>query len=203
MIGLITGFGTRAGHLVYTKFLNSFVADHDCDWPEIMVVNVAPKFDKYATVTPDIISKLRSTASMMQDCSQVFVACNTVHLYKNEWFCKNSIDWTEEFKKTIPNDFVRIGSKTSANEGLYDMADDELVSDLIECYIGSASPERSMRAHNIWKALQKHKKIALCCTELSLAYAEFGCNPDVTVLDCSDFLVKMMITATNATEEQT
>jgi aspartate/glutamate racemase len=86
MIGLITGFGTRAGHLVYTKFLNSFVADHDCDWPEIMVVNVAPKFDKYATVTPDIISKLRSTASMMQDCSQVFVACNTVHLYKNEWF---------------------------------------------------------------------------------------------------------------------
>lgn len=200
MIGLVTGFGTRAGHLVYTKFLNSFDATQDSDWPEIMVVNVAPKFDKYATVTPDIISKLKSTTEIMNNCSRIFVACNTVHLYKNQWFSENSIDWTEEFKKTIPDNFVRIGSKTSANGGLYDMADDEQVSDLIECYIGSASPERSMRAHNIWKSLQKHKKLALCCTELSLAYAEFGCAQDVTVIDCSEFLVKMMITAT---KEQT
>lgn len=196
MIGLISGFGTRAGHLVYTKFLNSFIADQDCDWPEIMMVNVAPKFDKYATVTTDIIEKLKSTTAMMQNCSHVFVACNTVHLYKDEWFSNNSVDWTHEFKKTIPDDFVIIGSKTSANGCLYDIVDDEQVSDLIECYIGSATRERTIRAHSLWKSLQRHKKLALCCTELSLAYEEFGCDPDVTVLDCSEFLVKMMIDAT-------
>jgi hypothetical protein len=64
------------------------------------------------------------------------------------------------------------------------------------------SQEESPSFREGWMS-KKHKKLALCCTELSLAYAEFGCNPDVTVIDCSEFLVKMMITATNATEEQT
>lgn len=194
MIGLITGFGTRAGHLVYTKFLESIIATSDRDWPEIMVINVAPNFDKYAEVTPDVISKLKSTVAMMQNCTEIYVACNTVHLYKDQWFADNCVDWTSAFNETIPDNFVRYGSKTSAQGGLYSVEDSERVSDLIECYIGSNTDERTARAKSIWDQLQsKEKRIALCCTELSLAYTEFGCKEDVEIIDCSEFLVKTML----------
>lgn len=196
MIGLVTGLGTRAGNLVYSKFIESWVANNDEDWPEIMVINICPVFGKDAVITAAVITKLKQAIEMMRACSSVFVACNTIHSYKDLWFSDNCVDWTAQFEKNIPADFVRYGSKTSADNNLYDVVYSEEISELISCYIGSKTKEKTMMAKATWDNIQvNNSKIALCCTELSLALAQFGCNEDVTVLDCSDFLVKMMVSA--------
>lgn len=196
MIGLVTGLGTRAGNLVYSKFIESWVAKHDEDWPEIMVINICPVFGKDAVITESVITKLQQAVEMMRTCSSVFVACNTVHSYKDLWFSDNCVDWTTQYEKHIPADFVRYGSKTSADNNLYNVVYSEEISELISCYIGSKTKEKAIVAKAIWDNIQKdNPKIALCCTELSLALEQFGSNNNVTMIDCSDFLVKMMVSA--------
>lgn len=196
MIGLLTGFGTRAGTLVYNKFIDSCVAKTDSEWPEIMVLNVAPKFDAHATITPEIIDLLHSSVVKLAKagCTNIFTVCNTVHACKDAWFIPQCVDWTDSFNKSIPPDYVRIGSKTSAESGLYNSINNTVITELINCYIGSKTPITTARAKAFWNDLiYMNKKVALCCTELSLSHDEFQIPfSDRAVIDCSDHIVEMM-----------
>lgn len=198
MIGLISGFGTRAGTLVYNKFIESWTAKVDEDWPEIMVMNVAPKFDKYATLTTDVIVKLQESANILKDagCTKIFVACNTVHAQFDLWANDCCVDWTESFQNTIPVGFLRIGSKTSSAHDMYGCETGVTITKLIECYIGSKTRQSTSMAQEAWDAiLRRNLNIALCCTELSLAYKEFGAYGGQTIIDCADHIVKRMVDA--------
>lgn len=218
-IGIISGMGPEAGAELYKRIIRKAQVEYgswkDEDFPEMIIVNlpISDILNNPSLTREQTIKSIQSIINMFElyDVGNVAIACNTAHIYFDNYICSNSIklfNLIEETKSIIEdksyNKSLVLASSTTIKNKLYQngrtisvLPEDQKTIDLtIESVLKGQYGDRELYdICNIIKKYQIHEGIdaaILGCTDLPLI-GDFSQKINIKIIDTLEVLTDCLL----------
>ncbi len=218
-IGIISGMGPEAGAELYKRIIRKAQIEYgswkDEDFPEIIIVNlpIGDILDNASLTREKTIKSIQSILDMFElyDVDNAAIACNTAHMYFDNYICSNSIklfNLIEETKSIIEENnsskSLVLASSTTIKNRLYQNdrticvspGDQKTVDAVIESVLKGQYGNRQLsNICNIIKKYQIREDVdaaILGCTDLPLI-GDFSQKMNIRIIDTLEVLADCLL----------